>query len=851
MGILVENDDLSQPEWTGFINGTPTLSGTGIVTINCVSYLGYLALRYLPDVDSATKDEAEWFDFLLTQMNTAHPGMYIEGDFYATGTPRTLSYLRSEWKTVLDAYNEIASMEGGLEYRLDVEWANTGRTSIRKVIRNGLPTIGTVSTNPEHVLEYPGSIDSYELDKDYTAGKFATHFVVTGDGSGAKQVMSNPVISPKESTDGVNGFPRVEVKEHVSGIEYTIDATALAESYSESYFSPYTAVKVNLSPEYDASRIKLGDSVRISIDGPEHFVIEEVWRVSGRSTSSDGKVSPTLTPMTDRTKRWPLIPGDPTNPSRELNESIGATDTSNPFSQGGTVLGPDGSSLVFDSSGITAFDSEGIPTSIYDMETGEIGDGSIGGVDMGTLSSFYGESGDVRIENGDSISVLNWTGLEDLNVGDLVSWMKNKQGGYSMLTRISKLSYDGAGLGYGRLLVDTPPLSPDNEQGTIVVLRSGGWDTWSPVTKTLFYVPMIGLPGTPVGTFFVHSGKVFQMTRWAGDDGVQLTRTYVRNPENGVWSEVDFTYGSVAIPLTLTRNEIFGPPRTIQLLPSTARLVDEGMLGKVVECMATIRTWNDTTSTWDFSEVTLTSGPYTYEGSGNDTLGPGGTASMKIEYSITGEGHMFVEVSATDSNGGLGTYKRGLMRFSEGDPFTIERVSSDGIAGYLGIVKGMLSDYTPSVPYDKIRLDAGGALYTSMASSVSWLQASIAVRELGSEEPEQILFSEGTYSAPTEKTAMGTSSVQRVGTSNTFIVASNIYADDINNPFRGAVIKVQDGTRSFLQEPGEVITAGFGVGHANIGRVTESEDGTILVVVDTVGTVAQHTENQKLTIYKP
>ncbi|MET8765869.1 hypothetical protein [Streptomyces sp. NPDC004658] len=195
--LLVAVDTATDtPLWAGAV--LPRDGGTGnTVQLGAATLEAYLDARYPGTQTLIGADQANVIAALAAPALTSGPPIVI--DAVATGT--TMDYLSSDGddKTILSCLNEIMGLDGGPEWTIDVVWnaAHSGFQFPLRVRRQ----IGTQSTSPEAVFDFPGCVSSYNLSESYEQGKGATRVLARGEGEGESRLTS----APQEATALIAG----------------------------------------------------------------------------------------------------------------------------------------------------------------------------------------------------------------------------------------------------------------------------------------------------------------------------------------------------------------------------------------------------------------------------------------------------------------------------------------------------------------------------------------------------------------------------------------------------------------------------------------------------------------------
>lgn len=276
-------------------HGIPTnrlRAGGGVVGFPCVTVEGYLLRRHVPSRAYRNRDQA-----LIAQDLAAvcadSVGLPLVFDTPLTGVFRDRDYADDENATVYDRLQQLAAVQGGFNWAMDVEWTDDSHQQVRYVFRTGYPFLGNRSPNPEHVFDLPGNITGYEFDERWGDGDAATHVRGFGEGDGDTKPMSEPVV---DTVREAAGWPRLEERRNFSGVsvQSTLDGhtrAAAAQLFGGQQVITLTARDGSGTSLGDLS---LGDTARVEIRDDE-LTLDEVMVVVGWSlTPGSGEFKPTL-----------------------------------------------------------------------------------------------------------------------------------------------------------------------------------------------------------------------------------------------------------------------------------------------------------------------------------------------------------------------------------------------------------------------------------------------------------------------------------------------------------------------------------------------------------------------------
>lgn len=223
--VAVVND---VPVWMGWV--LSRRGGTdGRLELATVTPEGYLRRRRVGDHRLVDVDRALVATVLAEDAGDVDglgAGLGWTLDVELTGETISREYVGSDRETVYDAIRELAA--DGLEFTVDLDWADTDQTSVRKLLRIR-PRIGVARDAPPVLESEAGAAPTYTLLEDSTSGRHANHLIVTAPGEGEDQPASSPAID-QAALDG--GDPIVEEVVDVSSAaadKATLDELAPAE----------------------------------------------------------------------------------------------------------------------------------------------------------------------------------------------------------------------------------------------------------------------------------------------------------------------------------------------------------------------------------------------------------------------------------------------------------------------------------------------------------------------------------------------------------------------------------------------------------------------------------------------
>lgn len=182
-----------------------------------------------------------------------------------SGVNRTVWHYGYELKPYGDMVEEVAVMDGGFDFAIDVAWSGTTPT---KTFNTGYPRRGRIATGTGLVFSFPGNVTDFDYDEDAT--QQATRLFVQGAGEGS--AMQNVVQVAADLL--AQGWPLLDATisfkdNYVTG-DPTVSAAALsARARAESAALKSTVTLPSLYVRADRDPILgsyiVGDSITIIV----------------------------------------------------------------------------------------------------------------------------------------------------------------------------------------------------------------------------------------------------------------------------------------------------------------------------------------------------------------------------------------------------------------------------------------------------------------------------------------------------------------------------------------------------------------------------------------------------------
>jgi hypothetical protein len=258
-----EGDSTSDILWAGIL--LVRQAGSAVdANLNCSSIASYLNRRHV-GTHTYNAGPGETDGQIITDLlaDAAPEGLDFILDIDCP-TLRAVRYLAPERKTVLQALQELAAMDGGPEWTIKAQWTDGSRTSVDLVFvaRTRLGWAGA----PNARFDFPGCITSYSVDDDFSEGH-GSNYIQAVNSSGT---ASDPARDDQAITQ--QGWPRWEETVSTTG---DLDAGGLNGVAKEALGwrargQTTNEVKVSMTygPQYRRD-LELGDNATWFVAAPE------------------------------------------------------------------------------------------------------------------------------------------------------------------------------------------------------------------------------------------------------------------------------------------------------------------------------------------------------------------------------------------------------------------------------------------------------------------------------------------------------------------------------------------------------------------------------------------------------
>jgi len=267
----------------------------------CRTIEAYLIRRYVPSkVFKGADQTSEIFRWLA---GVAGGAIGLEYDCPPSGILRDREYKDADNGRVYDRINELAAVENGFSWTVDIAWGDDAHTFVRKIARTGYPYLGNRTENPVHVFELGQNIDDFEYSEPWGEGDAATHFQGIGETDDDDQrLLSAPVI---DTVREAAGWPRLEERRTFAGVSkrLTLDSHSrrtAAQLFGGQHVLTLEARNPGDDEDFTAvGDLSLGDTAKAIIHCPT-LDLEETWPIVGWIlTPGTGAYKPVLAKIGD------------------------------------------------------------------------------------------------------------------------------------------------------------------------------------------------------------------------------------------------------------------------------------------------------------------------------------------------------------------------------------------------------------------------------------------------------------------------------------------------------------------------------------------------------------------------
>lgn len=288
--VLVLDED-ERIVWHGIPNDDTTDSAE-TVTYPCVTVEGYFLRRYVPTRKFVGVDQADIARSLASICGDA-AGIPLEYDCPKTGVLRDREYADDENARVYNRLQELAAVEDGFNWTVDVGWADDNHDRVKYTFRTGYPYFGYRPEHPDHVFDLPGNIVGFDHARPWGDGDAATHVRAIGDGEGDARTMSAPVVDVARERAG---WVRLEDRRQFSGVTERSTIESHAQKVAAQLFGgqDVLTLTVRSGEGTDLGDLTLGDAARVTVDAPTRTIDKNMVVVGWSLDPSASTYKPTL-----------------------------------------------------------------------------------------------------------------------------------------------------------------------------------------------------------------------------------------------------------------------------------------------------------------------------------------------------------------------------------------------------------------------------------------------------------------------------------------------------------------------------------------------------------------------------
>lgn len=167
-----EGDSTSDILWAGIVTAR-TAGSASEANLNAATIPAYLGRRFAGThtyIEGPGDSDNQIIADLLADAATEGVPLILDT---ACPTLRAINYLEPERKSVLTCLKDLSDMEGGPEWRVITRWKTTDRLAVEHVFL-ARPRLGYAGV-PNIRFDFPGCINTYDVDDDYTEDHGANH----------------------------------------------------------------------------------------------------------------------------------------------------------------------------------------------------------------------------------------------------------------------------------------------------------------------------------------------------------------------------------------------------------------------------------------------------------------------------------------------------------------------------------------------------------------------------------------------------------------------------------------------------------------------------------------------------
>lgn len=264
--MLVAIDETEDDEdilWGGMtLRRVRTAAASAGLSVTTLEH--YLARRFTGDFERINVDASTMAADVAAVANVDGIGLTIVST--PTGTTLSGRYLDYQDASVASVIDELMGLEGGVEYTVDLSWADANHTLLAKTLTIG-PRIGTAGAASQWTM--PGCLVDFEYVEDFGPDKGANDVTSISSGEGDARPS---VRATDETLIGSVGWPRYE-RRFQPAPSITTDSTLGSYAANELERTRLGLSQLSIVAQLDAaprlgSDWWLGDDINTAITAP-------------------------------------------------------------------------------------------------------------------------------------------------------------------------------------------------------------------------------------------------------------------------------------------------------------------------------------------------------------------------------------------------------------------------------------------------------------------------------------------------------------------------------------------------------------------------------------------------------
>ncbi|WP_248582608.1 hypothetical protein [Nocardioides sp. InS609-2] len=222
MLVALDGDD-EQILWGGMnVRRIAPLVGS-YAQVSCVTLEHYFGRRYVGDVSWNNVDLTQIANDVVDSISTAGIGLVVAAT--NTGVKLSGEYANSEDIRVAAVLETLSTLYGGIEYAVELGWANADHTVLTKTLRIA-PRIGLAPVTPT-TWSFPGCITGGNFTEDFTTEFGANDVTAVSSGE-----VDRPSARASDEALIGGGWPRYE-RRWTPGTSITRESTLESHAAAE------------------------------------------------------------------------------------------------------------------------------------------------------------------------------------------------------------------------------------------------------------------------------------------------------------------------------------------------------------------------------------------------------------------------------------------------------------------------------------------------------------------------------------------------------------------------------------------------------------------------------------------